>query len=48
MSECREIVGAIAQSGPVLISIHHDIEPPVQPVFDTSSRTTSFVEAFAG
>ena len=30
----REVVWAVAQSVPVRVSIHHDIEPPVQPVFD--------------
>ena len=46
--EHGQIVWAIAQPGPVPILVHHDIGPPVQPVFDASVRSDDLVEPFWG
>ena len=46
MAENREIVGSVFQTTPVLILVHDDIEPPVQPIFDAPMRANDFVEAF--
>ena len=40
------IVGTVSQTAPVLILVHDDIEPPVQPIFDAPMRANDFVEAF--
>jgi len=48
VAQHREVVWAVAQSVPVLVFIHHDIEPPVQPVFDPPVLADDLVEAFAG
>jgi hypothetical protein len=45
MPQNREVVRAVAQSGPVLILIHHDIEPPVQPVFDAPVLADDLIES---
>jgi hypothetical protein len=39
---------AVAQSGSVLIFVHDDIEPPVQPVLDAPVVAYHLVEAFGG
>ena len=48
VAQDREIVGSVAQPGPVLILVHDDIQPPVQPVFDAPVLTDDLVEAFSG
>ena len=48
VSQDRQIVWSVAQSAPVLIFIHDDIEPPVQSVFDPPVLAGDLVEAFAG
>src|SRR5208283_347801 len=46
VAENGEIVGTVSQTAPVLILVHDDIEPPVQPIFDAPMRANDFVEAF--
>jgi hypothetical protein len=45
VAEDGEIVRAVSQSASVLIVVHDDIEPPMQPVFDAAMRAHNFVEA---
>lgn len=44
MTENREIFGTISQSGSVLILVHHDIEPPVQLIFDAPVRSDDRIQ----
>jgi hypothetical protein len=46
MAENREVFGTVAQPGPVLILVHHDIEPPVQLVFDTPVGSDDLIQSF--
>ncbi len=46
MAENGEIVGTVSQTGPVLVLVHDDVEPPVQAVFDAPMGADDFVEAF--
>ncbi len=46
MAENGEIMGSVSQPAPVLILVHDDVEPPVQPIFDTPMRANDLVEAF--
>jgi hypothetical protein len=35
VAENGEIVGSVSQTAPILILVHDDVEPQVQPIFDT-------------
>lgn len=48
MSQDGKIPRAVAPAGPVLILIHHDIEPPVQPVFNPPMLASDVVETLCG
>ena len=48
VSQDRKIAWPFAQSGPVLILVHRDIQPPVQPVFHTPVLADDLVEACRG
>ncbi|CCV05727.1 hypothetical protein MESS2_1650010 [Mesorhizobium metallidurans STM 2683] len=43
-----EVVWTVAQSAPVLILVHDDIEAPVQTVLDAPVRAHDLIEAFGG
>src|SRR5882762_3665874 len=44
MAEYGEVLGAISQSGSVLILIHHHIESPVQLVFDSPVGSNDLIQ----
>ena len=46
MAQNREVLWVVAQSAPVLIFIHDDIKPPVQPVFNAPVRAGNFTELY--
>ena len=48
MAQDREIVWAIVHSVAVLVFVHHDVQTPVEPVFDPPMRTGHRVEALGG
>jgi hypothetical protein len=46
VAENGEIVGCVSQTAPVLILVHDDIEPPMQPILDAPMGANDLVEAF--
>ena len=48
MPQDGQILRAVAHARPVLVLIHHDIKPPVQPVFHAPMLAGHVVEALGG
>jgi hypothetical protein len=47
LAQNRDVIWAVAQSAPVLMFIHHDIEPPVRAAFDIPMLADNLVDAVA-